>query len=299
MKYGFCMLLWTGHVTAEHLPTIRALKKTGYDAVEIPLFEGSVDHYARLGEQIAKIGLGVTTVSVLGAGHNPLSDDKAERQAALQRANWAVDCTAALGGRIIGGPMHSEIGRFTGNGPTREERKRGLAFHRAAGDHAARKDVRYALEALNRFECYFLNTMAQLADYLDEVDHPAVKGMYDPFHSNIEEKDPVKAVKDIKRHMIHVHISENDRGTPGKGHVPWAATYKALRAAKYDGYMTIEAFGRAIPALAAATRVWRDFFPNREEVYKVGLRNMKQGWANAGRAKAGRAKAGRAKAGRG
>jgi D-psicose/D-tagatose/L-ribulose 3-epimerase len=279
MKYGFNLLLWTGHVTDEHLPIFKALKKAGYDGVELPLFEGTPDHYARLGEHLVKLGLGVTTVSVLGAGHNSLSQDKVERKAALERAKWAVDCTAALGAPILAGPMHSEIGYFSGNGATAQERKYGLSFHRAAGDHAAKKNVRFAVEALNRFECYFLNTMAQLADYLDEVDHPHVKAMYDTFHSNIEEKDPVAAIKTIKRHMIHVHISENDRGTPGKGHVPWDATYAALKAAKYDGWMTIEAFGRAIPALAAATRVWRDFFPNKEEVYKLGLKNMRKGMA--------------------
>ena len=80
----------------------------------------------------------------------------------------------------------------------------------------------------------------------------------------------------------HVHISENDRGTPGKGHVPWAATFKALRAAGYDGWLTIEAFGTALPALAAATKVWRDFFPSREEVYEVGLKTIRDGWAAAG-----------------
>jgi D-psicose/D-tagatose/L-ribulose 3-epimerase len=279
MKYGFNLLLWTGHVTQEHVPLFKALKKAGYDGVELPLFEGTPDHYARLGDELVKLGLGVTTVSVLGAGHNSLSQDKAERKAALERAKWAIDCTAALGANILAGPMHSEIGYFTGIGATQKERSFGLSFHRAAGDYAAKHDVRMAVEALNRFECYFLNTMAQLADYLDEVDHPHVKAMYDTFHSNIEEKDPVAAIKTIKRHMIHVHISENDRGTPGKGHVPWDATYKALKAAKYDGWMTIEAFGRAIPALAAATRVWRDFFPNKEEVYKLGLRNMKRGMA--------------------
>jgi D-psicose/D-tagatose/L-ribulose 3-epimerase len=52
---------------------------------------------------------------------------------------------------------------------------------------------------------------------------------------------------------------------------------------KYDGWLTIEAFGRAVPALAAATRVWRDFFPNKEEVYRFGFKSMKQGWTNAGR----------------
>jgi D-psicose/D-tagatose/L-ribulose 3-epimerase len=277
MKYGFNLLLWTGHVTNEHLPIIKAIKKAGYDGVEIPLFEGTPDHYARLGDHLKKLNLGVTTVSVLGAGHNSISSDKAERAAALARAKWALDCTEALGGNILAGPMHSEIGRFSGSGATAQERKHAVAFHRAAGDYAAKKNVRFAVEALNRFECYLLNTMQQLADYLDEVDHPNIKAMYDTFHSNIEEKDPVAAIKTIKRHMIHVHISENDRGTPGKGHVPWDATYKALKAAKYDGWLTIEAFGRAIPALAAATRVWRDFFPNKEEVYKLGIKNMKKG----------------------
>ena len=281
MKLGFNLLLWTGHVTAEHEPLMKALKKTGYDGVEIPLFEGDVDHYKRLGEIIARNGLEVTTVSVLGAGHNPLSPDKAQQKAALERTKWAIDCTAALGAPILAGPMHSEIGYFTGDPATAQERKRGVAFHKKAGDHAANKNVRMAVEALNRFECYFLNTMQQLSDHLDEVDHPHVKAMYDTFHSNIEEKDPVAAIRTIRKHMIHVHISENDRGTPGKGHVPWDATYSALRKAKYDGWMTIEAFGRALPALAAATRVWRDFFPSQEEVYKFGYKNMKQGWAKA------------------
>jgi len=281
MKLGFNLLLWTPHVTAQHESILRDLKKTGYDGVEIPMFEGDPEHYARLGALLDKIGLERTVVSVLGPGSNPLAADKAQQQAALARAKWAIDCCAALGAPILAGPMHSELGFFSGNPATAAERKRGLSFHRRAGDYAAKKDVRFALEALNRFEVYFLNTMEQLAEYLDEVDHPAVKAMYDTFHSNIEEKDPVGAIKTIKKHMIHVHISENDRGTPGKGHVPWAATYKALRAAKYNGWLTIEAFGRAMPALAAATRVWRDFFPNREEVYKFGYKSMKQGWAKA------------------
>jgi D-psicose/D-tagatose/L-ribulose 3-epimerase len=277
MKYGFNLLLWTAHVTDEHLPIIKALKKAGYDGVELPLFDGTPDHYARLGDHLRKLELGVTTVTVMGEGNNPLSSDKAERQAAVKRVKWAMDCTAALGGNILAGPVHSELGYFSGHGATAQERKRGIAFHRVLGDHGAKTEVRLALEALNRFEVYFLNTMAQLVDYLDEVDHPHVKAMYDTFHANIEEKDPIAAIKTIKRHLIHVHISENDRGTPGKGHVALAETYKALKAAKYDGWMTIESFGRSMPALAAATRVWRDFFPNKEEVYKFGLKHMKKG----------------------
>ena len=119
MKFGFNLLLWTGHVTEEHAPIIRRIAAAGYDGVEIPLFEGTPDHYARLGEIIAKAGLEVTTVSVIGpGGKNPLSPDKAHQKAAVEYAKWAVDCTAALGAPILAGPMHSEIGYFSGNGPT-------------------------------------------------------------------------------------------------------------------------------------------------------------------------------------
>lgn len=281
MKFGFNLLLWTPHVTRKHLPILRALKATGYDSVEIPIFEGMPDHYTWLGQELDRLGLDRTSVSVLGAGQNPLAADKLQQKAALERTKWAIDCNAALGSSVLAGPMHSELGYFSGQAPTKQERQRGISFHRKAGDYAAKKNVRFALEALNRFECYFLNTMEQLGVYLDDVDHPSVKGMYDTFHSNIEEKDPVASVKMIKRHLIHVHISENDRGTPGRGHVPLAATYSALKAVKYDGHLTIEAFGRAMPALAAATRVWRDFFPSREQVYCEGLKNMKDGWKKA------------------
>ncbi len=281
MKTGFNLLLWTTHVTAEHTPILKRLKKAGYDGAEIPIFEGTPDHYARLGEALDKLGLGRSVVSVIGPGKNPLSASAAERREAVNYARWFTDCAAALGADILAGPMHSELGYFSGHSATAAERKRGISFHRAAGDYAAKKNLRFALEALNRFESYFFNTMTQLSDYLDEVDHPAIKAMYDTFHANIEEKDPVAAIKSIKKHLIHVHVSENDRGTPGKGHVPWDATYKALRAAKYDGWITIEAFSRALPALAAATRVWRDFFPSRESVYLDGIKQMKSGWARA------------------
>lgn len=123
--------------------------------------------------------------------------------------------------------------------------------------------------------------MRDLAAYIDFVDHPAIQGMYDTFHANIEETDPIGAIKEIRPHLIHVHISENDRGAPGRGHVPWAATFKALKTSGYDGWLTIEAFGRGLPELAAATRVWRDFAESPEAIYREGFRTIKNGWRRA------------------
>ena len=51
--------------------------------------------------------------------------------------------------------------------------------------------------------------------------------------------------------------------------------FDAIKNSGYDGWLTIEAFGRALPDLAAATRVWRDFFPSKEEVYEEGYKFIK------------------------
>ena len=48
-----------------------------------------------------------------------------------------------------------------------------------------------AVEPLNRFECYALNTVADAADIVRRVSEPNYGLLYDTFHTNIEEKDPV------------------------------------------------------------------------------------------------------------
>ncbi|MDJ0827275.1 MAG: sugar phosphate isomerase/epimerase, partial [Rhodobacter sp.] len=108
--------------------------------------------------------------------------------------------------------------------------------------------------------------------------HPAIKTMYDTFHANLEEADPIGAFTRNAADIVHVHISENDRGVPGRGHVPWAETLGAIKASGYDGWLTIEAFGRALPDLAAATRVWRDFAEAPEAYYREGYRMIRDGW---------------------
>jgi D-psicose/D-tagatose/L-ribulose 3-epimerase len=272
------LLLWATHVTEEHYPLLAKLRDAGFDGVEIPIFEGDEAHYKNLGAKLKELGLGCTAVTVCDAENNPISPDKAVRQKALNRIGWAINMTAALGGEILCGPYHSALGVFSGAGPTEDEKKRSADVLRIAADHAQKRNVKLAIEYLNRFECYLLTTAAETKEFVKRVNHANFKMMYDTFHSNIEEKDVTKAITNAGHDIIHVHISENDRGTPGSGLVHWTDTFKALHKIGYDGWLTIEAFGRALPALAAATKVWRDLFAKPEDVYEQGLRYMKVMW---------------------
>jgi D-psicose/D-tagatose/L-ribulose 3-epimerase len=143
--------------------------------------------------------------------------------------------------------------------------------------------IRPALEPLNRFEAYLLNTCDQAIAYAERIGGEGIGILYDTFHANIEEKDPIAALRALHAsgNLSHVHISENDRGTPGKGHAKIREAIAVLKEVGYEGWLTIEAFGRALPELAAATRVWRDFFANPEEVYTQGYCYIRECWDKA------------------
>lgn len=283
MKLGFNLLLWSTHVTDQHLPIIHDLKATGYDGVEIPLFEGDVAHYEALGKQIAAEGLEVTGIGVMpGGGKSAVSPEKAEREAALDHIKWLIDCTAALGGKLVAGPLHQPLGEFSGLPASADEKKRVADVHKLAAQYGAKSGVAVSVEPLNRFECYFLNTAQAAADLVKSVDEPNYGYLYDTFHFNIEENSIEGVIAETARQINHVHISENNRGIPGAGHIDFASVFKALRAVDYDGWMTVEAFGSALPDLAAATKIWRPLFERPEQVYQGAYTLMREGWDAAG-----------------
>lgn len=84
MKLRFNLQLWTTHVTEARWPIVERLKATGYDGVEIPMFEGTPDHYERLGRRRRELGLGAAGIGVMpGGGKSCVSPDLAERTGAL------------------------------------------------------------------------------------------------------------------------------------------------------------------------------------------------------------------------
>ncbi|MFO0852502.1 MAG: sugar phosphate isomerase/epimerase family protein [Gemmataceae bacterium] len=281
MKIGMNLLLWTGFVTEADFPTLAKIKKAGFDGVELPLFDGDANHYRAVRTELNNLGLACSTVTVMNPDTNPISSEASVRAAALDRLKWAIDMNFTLESVAMCGPYHSPLGVFSGTGPTADEKKRAAEVLRQAAEHAAGGNLTLAIEYLNRFECYFLTTAADAAALVKAVDHPNFRCMYDTFHAHIEEKSQASAIATVAPVMAHVHISENDRGTPGTGQVRWDEAFKAIKGTGYDGWLVIEAFGRALPDLAAATRVWRDLFPSPDEVYTKGIQFIRQKWAAA------------------
>ncbi len=274
MKYGMNLLLWSGEVTSEMLPTCEQLKTAGYDGVELPMFNLELD-YKSLGESLDSMGLARTAVTIRGEEDNPISPDASVRAKGVELTKQTLDCCAAAGVETLVGPYHSALGYFSGAGPTDDEWKWGVDSMRQVAEHAGQVGVKLGVEALNRFECYFLNTHGDSARFVREVDHPACGMMYDTFHSNIEEKSVTDAVNAGGDKLFHIHISENDRSTPGEGAVRWDENFDAIVKSGYDGWLVIEAFGLALPEIAAATKIWRRMYKDEITLATEGLNFMK------------------------
>ncbi len=134
---------------------------------------------------------------------------------------------------------------------------------------------------MNRFETYFLNTAADAARLSEQIGHQNIGILFDTFHANVEEKSIAAGYRTVGPHLKHVHTCENDRGTPGSGHVEWDEVFAALRDLKYDGWVTIEGFGSALKELSAAASIWRDIEPDSESIPFDGVKFLKKKAAEA------------------
>lgn len=274
MKFGMNLLLWTGELHDGLLPVLEMLKRLGYDGVELPIFNLDLD-YAAWGKRLDDLGLARTAVTVRGVDDNPISPDAAVRAKGVELNKRTLDCCAAAGCTTLVGPYHSALGHFSGQGPTKDEWAWGVDSMRQVAEHAGKVHVTLGVECLNRFETYLLNTHSDSARFAREVGHPNCRMMYDTFHSNIEEKSISQAIHACADMLCHVHISENDRSTPGTGNVRWAENFDALRQINYNGWMMVEAFGLALPELAAATKIWRRMFTSEEQLAKDSIAFMR------------------------
>ncbi|NDC64074.1 MAG: sugar phosphate isomerase/epimerase [Planctomycetia bacterium] len=275
MKYGLNLLLWTDRMHEGLEPVVERIKALGYDGIEMPLFELDEKVYGEWGRRLDAIGLARTAVTVRGPGDNPISPSASVRAAAVDALRRTLDCCRAAGVTILCGPVHSAIGEFTGKGPTDDEFKWGVETMQKVADHAAAAGVTIAVEYLNRFENYFLTSVAQTVTFIQAVDHPSVRMMYDTFHANIEEKNLPAAIRAAAPWTPLVHVSENDRSIPGTGHVHWDETFDTLKDVGYDGWLVVEAFGLALPNIVAATKIWRKMFPSEDQLAADSIAFMK------------------------
>ena len=281
IRLGINTMVWSGGYEERQLGRFKRIREWGYDVVELPVFDFAAVHPEPIRHALADTGLALTVSSALPAGFSLVSADAATRARTRCWLQAAVEKVAEIGGSILAGPLYLPVGELPGRRRTADEWCRAVDEYRELGAAIRGSGIRVALEPLNRFETYFLNTAVDACRLCEEVAVESIGVLFDTFHANIEEDDPVAALRSLGRHLIHVHLSENQRGIPGSGHVPFQGVAQALLEAGYSGYAVVESFASTIPELASATAMWRDFAESPDEFARCSIKNMRPLFARA------------------
>lgn len=278
---GINTMVWSGGYEERQLGLFQRIRDWGYDVVELAIFDFAAVDPAPIRHALADTGLAVTVSSALPAGFSLVSADGAMRARTRSWLQSAVEKVAAIGGSILAGPLYLPVGELPGRRRSPDEWNRAVDEFRDLGAAIQASGTRIALEPLNRFETYFLNTAGDACRLCDEVADNSIGVLFDTFHANIEEDDPIAALRSLGRHLIHVHLSENHRGIPGSGHVPFQSVAQALSDAEYSGYAVVESFASTIPEIVRATAMWRDFAESPDEFARRSIENMQPLFARA------------------
>lgn len=275
LKLGVNTLLWTAHFDTAHLELFPAIAAHGFSAVEVARFDFTGFPAQAIRSAAAAHNLDVLLCSAFTGDLSLASDDASVRARSLAHLRAALAAAQAVGSSLVVGPFCTPVGGLPGRRRTPDEWQRVVDGLSEIAPEFAQAGVRLALEPLNRFETYFLNTTEDAVRLCQAIHSPAIGILFDTFHANIEEKDIPTALRLAGPHLFHVHTCENDRGAPGSGHIPWPAVLAELQALSYSGHCVIESFGFNIKEIAAAACIWRDLAPTPDDIAWRGAAYLK------------------------
>ena len=125
-----------------------------------------------------------------------------------------------------------------------------VRFGRLIGPMAVEHGVTVAVEPLRHAECNVLNTVAESAQYVREVDHPGVRLLVNAYHW-AQNGEPAASIIEAGPLLVHAHIATyENRLAPGQEPCDFQPFFAALKEAGYSGRLSIEGRWEIDPASA-------------------------------------------------
>ncbi len=271
MRFGVHCRLWTTGWSNADLDLIDHAKALGYSAFEISLLNLDGIDPSRIRQRAEATDIQVVGTIGLAQDKALATPDRGLRERTAAYLKAAVEATREMGGRLLGGMLYATPGKFSGRGPTQDEIgwiTDGLA---EVARLARTCGVTIALEPVNRYETYLLNTAAEAQAVVDAIGVQNVGLLLDTYHMNIEERGIAATIRRHARSLRHLHLNESDRGMLGGGNIDWPALFVALEEIGYAEIGSIETFGATSAELPVITSVWRRLFPSADDLAREGL----------------------------
>ena len=279
MRYGVNTWVWTSPLTTESakelIPKVKAM---GFDLIELAIEDLSLVDAGEVGRMLKECQLAATLCGAFGPGRDLGSDDSTLVRQGLDYIRGCLEFCPKVEAKVFAGPMYSAVGkaRLLAAEERKAEWDRAVRNLRRASEWATEQGVVLGIEPLNRFETDMVNTARQAVEMADAIGHPAARVTLDGFHMNIEESSITEAIKLAGAQLCHIHVSDNDRGTPGVGLTRWDQFKQGLEAISYQGAIVIESFTPGVKEIARAASIWRPLAASQDMLAEDGLRFLRR-----------------------
>lgn len=236
LKLSYNILVFGGEPVEK---SIARLSRFGYDAVE---FVGEPDQYdfAEVRALLKKYGIRAGSIcNIWTKDRDFTSGNPKVRENAVRYTKATIDMAEEIGAEVVIVAPTANM-RIVRELPEEEEWKYAVEGLQECGSYAQPKGVTLVIEPWNRFETYLINRLDQAIHLAKAVGLPNVKIMGDLFHMNIEEANIPQAIRNAQGWLVHMHVADNQRDLPGKGHLDWPAIIQALKDISFSGYFVLE-----------------------------------------------------------
>ena len=272
VKYGITSWTWVYPFDASIIPRV---KEIGFDGLEIPIEDPNIMNAKEIREKLESYQLECSSIcAVMSGDRDPTSPDKAVRDNAVKYLKFCIDFASEVGCDIVAGPIYAAVGKVLFD-DKKAAWNISVSLVRDVARYALDRGIYLGVEPLNRYETSMINLVSDALRYVEDVGVENVKIHFDTYHANIEEKSLGDAIRNAGKMLYHVHSCENDRGTPGSGHIPWSEVAQALRDVGYDRWLVIETFQPGIKEIAVAASIWRPLEKDQELIAINGLKFLK------------------------
>ena len=251
---NYCITLNSFHDTQSLEKILENLVRCNYDGIEI---EGTPNQFSWKQYRDNIMSYNLPVIGVTGAwtkrdmenGHNPilLTNDYNKLSYSIAYIQNCIKMCNYLGGNLFNICLlsdYSESQDFNHTYISTREKKKSLQQITSILSDLSKFSQQYGvyllLEPLNRYSTPYFVQAKDAIDLSSKINHDHLLLLLDTYHMNIEEKKISEVINDSKKFLKHIHLSDNNRLMPGRGHIDFDLIIKSLKNINYKNKISFE-----------------------------------------------------------
>jgi D-psicose/D-tagatose/L-ribulose 3-epimerase len=195
------------------------------------------------------------------------SNDTAKRSEAVQYFLDMLYWAKALGSERI--CLHGKVGKTQVSDDYQLDWDRLVDSAKKIMEKAEQLDIEVVVEVLNRYESYQVTTAKEAVKLVETVSSPNLFLLLDAYHMNIEEQNPVQALRATADKLRVYHIADSNRQAIGDGHANLQEQVNTLCEIGYQGPIVMEM------TASDSNHEEQDYLDSVTSYYKRSLRTLK------------------------